>query len=218
MHGAKGAVVNEAAVAAPTTLTCGPNATLQLTAVLSLRCCEPGPSSAGCELHCSTATPRARGRASSTSLPTAPRWASRPQSSCTCITARNATDNGEVPIPVFAKRSMLLRLQGIGVSCTHGGSTPTLCTGETSRRFQCLLRRAQAVEAFSARMAEHGIVTLVSGGEAVHLDRKLDDAENYSEMVNRLAKDYIDWWMLSKARAWRQDSTLSSFAYVLLEI
>ena len=59
---------------------------------------------------------------------------------------------------------------------------------------------AQAVEAFAERMAAHGIVTLVSGGEAVHLDRKLDDADNYAEMVNRLAKDYIDWWMLSKAR------------------
>ena len=58
----------------------------------------------------------------------------------------------------------------------------------------------QAVEAFSQRMADHGIVTLTSGGEAVHLDRKLDDADNYSEMVNRLAKDYIDWWMLSKVR------------------
>ena len=58
----------------------------------------------------------------------------------------------------------------------------------------------QAVQAFSARMAEHGIITLYSGGEAVHLDRKLDDAENYGEMVDRLAKDYIDWWMLSKAR------------------
>ena len=56
------------------------------------------------------------------------------------------------------------------------------------------------MEAFSQRMADHGIVTLTSGGEAVHLDRKLDDADNYSEMVTRLAKDYIDWWMLSKAR------------------
>ena len=36
--------------------------------------------------------------------------------------------------------------------------------------------------------------------QAVHLDRKLDDADNYSEMVTRLAKDYIDWWMLSKVR------------------
>ena len=35
----------------------------------------------------------------------------------------------------------------------------------------------------------------------MHLDRKLGDADNYSEMVTRLAKDYIDWWMLSKARA-----------------
>jgi len=35
----------------------------------------------------------------------------------------------------------------------------------------------------------------------VHLDRKLDDADNYSEMVTRLAKDYIDWWMLSKVPA-----------------